>query len=139
MTSDGTRALYALLVRHNRHLTEGIKSRANPATVRIARFAIANFSPAQRSPPRPACSNPGFFLAIQSHGKPWRNMAPSLQVLIDFLLAEIALCGDQGRSFFFFASLRHVHPLLQDARWVIHCITCDGFRGWMIWVFPSTA
>lgn len=24
-------------------------------------------------------------------------MAPSLQVLIDFLLAEIALCGDQGK------------------------------------------
>lgn len=29
-------------------------------------------------------------------------MAPSLQELIDYLLAEIALCGDQGRSFFFF-------------------------------------
>ena len=25
-------------------------------------------------------------------------MAPSLQALIDFLLAEIALCGDQGMS-----------------------------------------
>lgn len=34
---------------------------------------------------------------INSHG--W-NMAPSLQELIDFLLTEIALCGDQGRSFF---------------------------------------
>lgn len=37
-------------------------------------------------------------------------MAPSLQELIDYLLAEIALCGDQGRSFFFWSAA----SLLQD-------------------------
>lgn len=42
-------------------------------------------------------------------------MARSLQELIDYLLAEIALCGDQGRSFFFFwyaaSHLQDVNPL----------------------------
>lgn len=35
-------------------------------------------------------------------------MARSLQELIDYLLAEIALCGDQGRSFFFFFGMLQV-------------------------------
>lgn len=40
----------------------------------------------------------------------WPKMAPSLRDLIDFLLAEIALCGDQGqllaRTTFSFSSGR---------------------------------
>lgn len=31
----------------------------------------------------------------------WPKMAPSLRDLIDFLLAEIALCGDQGQLLVF--------------------------------------
>lgn len=41
-------------------------------------------------------------------------MAPSLRDLIDFLLAEIALCGDQGQSF---ASLHPASPIFSAIRW----------------------
>lgn len=48
-------------------------------------------------------------------------MAPSLQVLIDFLLAEIALCGDQGMSTS--AGCTFIHRRL-----VMNSMTCLGLE-----------
>lgn len=67
-------------------------------------------------------------------------MAPSLQVLIDFLLAEIALCGDQGRSFFFFLlpCAMSIHYCRMHVGLSTGILVMDS-EEWMILGFPSTA